>query len=127
MGSNCASNFCSNNVCKCPGHNFTFTVFSNSGGSVDPAEWPGGTAVQSTSTGCSVTLNLPSGDVTLAGTLGDAFEVAASNGFSLCTLNSCNLDSCPPAGFGSCTANRPSCSAALNGSGQASIVAACNQ
>jgi len=124
---NCASNACVGNVCKCPANNFLFTINSNSGGSADPAEWPGGTATQQTSTGCSVSLNLPSGNVEIVGLTGDAFSVAASQGFSQCTLNSCSVPTCPPAGVGGCTSNRPSCSAGLNGSGQASIIASCLQ
>lgn len=124
---NCASNACVGNVCKCPANNFIFNINSNSGGSVDPAEWPGGSDTQQTSNGCSVTVNFPTGNLELVGVSGDAFTVAASQGFSLCTLNSCSVPSCPPAGAGSCTSNRPSCSAALNGSGSASIVASCAQ
>jgi hypothetical protein len=42
----------------------------------------------------------------------------------------CTVLSCPPAGIGSCsagTSGRPSCSAALNGSGSARFVVGCSQ
>jgi hypothetical protein len=104
---------------------FTFIVDSNSGGSVDPAEWPGGSQQQTTSTGCSVTVTRPTGNID--NLVGDGFTIFSSNGFSNCSLNGCAVNSCPPAGVGSCSGNRPTCSAALNGTGQGQINASCNQ
>jgi hypothetical protein len=74
-----------------------------------------------------VSVSFPTGNVEVVGLTGDSFSIVGSQGFSGCSLNSCSVPSCPPAGVGSCTSNRPSCSAGLNGSGQASIVAACAQ
>ena len=122
----CQSNVCgANSTCTCGSQLFTFTVNSNSGGVFDSAEWPGGTATQSGPTGCNVTINRPSGNIDLVCTTGSAFSVQGFNGYSQCfgsggeDGDGCEPQSCPPAGVGSCCSGRPSCSAALNGSGSA--------
>ena len=121
----CASGVCSNAQCTCGNHLFTFTVNSNSGGVFDSAEWPGGTAAQSGPVGCNVTINRPNANIDLVCTLAAPFSVAGFSGYSQCIGaggedgDGCEPVSCPPAGVGSCCSGRPSCSAALNGSGQA--------
>jgi hypothetical protein len=130
----CLSGVCSAGFCKCAvGQvSHTFSINSNSGGSVDPAEWPGGTQVRNFTSECRVNIDNPSGNIDLVGNLGDNFDVLSSAGFSSCfgsggeDGNGCENGSCPPAGIGSCEANRPSCSAALNGSGNATFRVACN-
>lgn len=130
---NCASGFCSGGLCKCPNKLFTFDISSNDGGSFDSAEWPGGTASQNGPTGCSVTINRPSNNIDIVGNLGDHFSVNSKAGYSSCTGtggedgDGCAPLSCPPAGIGSCEAGRPSCSAALNGSGSARYTVQCLQ
>lgn len=131
-GSNCASGLCASGFCRCPAHAFTFSIDSNTGGTADPAEWPGGEATQSASTGCSATVRRPSGNLDIVGPVGpeplaDAFALLGFSGFSQCTLSGCSTTDCPPLGIGSCAANRPSCSAALNGGGAAQITASCTQ
>jgi hypothetical protein len=122
---------CTGTLCTCGANLFTFTINSNNGGVFDSAEWPGGTTAQSTVTGCSATINRPSGNIDLVGTLGNPFSVNSFAGFSTCFGNGgedgdgCNPVSCPPAGIGSCEATRPSCSAALNGSGSARYFVQC--
>jgi hypothetical protein len=130
--SDCQTNFCSGNRCKCPSVTFTFNISSNSGGVFDSAEWPGGTATQNGPTGCSATINRPSGNIDLVGTLGNPFSVNSFAGYSACfgtggeDGDGCQPVSCPPAGIGSCSSTRPSCSAALNGSGSARYFVQCN-
>ncbi len=128
----CASNVCGTTArCTCGDQLFTFTVNSNSGGVFDSAEWPGGTATQSASTGCAVTISRPTGNVDLACTLAAPFAVQSFSGFSQCfgaggeDGDGCQPVSCPPAGVGSCCSGRPSCSAALNGSAQARYFVQC--
>ncbi len=110
----------------------TFTVNSNSGGAFDSAEWPGGTDSHTFSAGCSVTINRPSGNIDLVGALGNSFSIAGLTGFSSCSGtggedgDGCNPSTCPPLGIGSCQSTRPSCSAALNGSGSATYTVQCN-
>ena len=129
----CCSGTCASGQCKCANNLYTFTVNSNNGGSVDPAEWPGGTAQQSAVSGCDVTINRPSGNIDLVGNLGDAFAVNTFSGYSSCFGTSgedgdgCQVNSCPPVGIGSCQSARPSCSAALNGSGQSQYSVQCLQ
>lgn len=131
--SDCLSNFCSSGHCRCPSQAFTFTISSNNGGSTDSAEWPGGTSTQNGPTGCSVTINQPSTNIDLVGNLGDHFGVNSQTGYSACVGtggedgDGCQPLTCPPAGIGSCESGRPSCSAALNGSGSARYFVQCNQ
>jgi len=132
--SDCLSGTCQGGVCRClAGANHTFSLNSNSGGSFDPAEWPGGTQVHGFSSECTVNIDNPSGNIDLVGNLGDDFAVLSQAGFSSCfgsggeDGDGCDVSSCPPAGFGSCESNRPSCSAALNGSGTSTFHVACNQ
>jgi hypothetical protein len=126
VAGDCASGVCgANGVCTCGSHLFTFTVNSSSGGPFDTAEWPGGTATQSASPGCSVTINRPDDSIDLVCTLAAPFSVNGFAGYSQCfgsggeDGDGCEPVSCPLAGIGSCCSGRPSCSAALNGSGQA--------
>jgi len=125
-GVDCQSAHCSaGGRCTCGNQLFTFTVNSNSGGVFDSAEWPGGQATQSGPAGCSVTINRPSGNIDQVCTLQPPFSVASRTGYSQCfgsggeDGDGCEPVSCPPAGVGSCCSGRPSCSAALNGSGSA--------
>jgi len=110
----------------------TFTVNSNSGGAFDSAEWPGGTQVHNFSPGCSVTIQNPNNNIDLVCTLASPFAVVGFTGFSACfgtggeDGDGCNPSSCPPLGIGSCCSTRPSCSAALNGSGSATYTVQCN-
>lgn len=128
----CATNFCPFSVCTCPLQSYTFTVFSSTGGAFDSAEWPGGTAVQSTVDGCSVTINRPDDNVDLTCSLADPFSINSFSGYSVCFANSgedgdgCLVVNCPPAGSGQCCNGRPSCSAALNGTAQAEYRVLCS-
>ena len=130
--SDCQSSVCGANArCTCGNRSFTFTVNSNSGGVFDSAEWPGGTSSQSSSTGCNVTVNRPGGNIDLVCSLSSRFSVQSFAGFSQCfgaggeDGDGCQPVSCPPAGIGSCCEGRPSCSAALNGSGSARYLVTC--
>jgi hypothetical protein len=132
--SDCLSGTCQGGICRClAGASHTFSLNSNSGGSFDPAEWPGGTQVQVFSSECTVNIDNPTDNIDLVGNLGDDFAVLSQTGFSSCfgsggeDGDGCDVSSCPPAGVGSCESNRPSCSAALNGSGTATFNVACNQ
>lgn len=133
VASDCATNLCVSGVCKCPNQSFTFTVNSNSGGVFDSAEWPGGTASQNGASGCSVTINRPDNNVDLVCTIAGAYSVNSFAGYSNCFGNGgedgdgCQVNSCPPAGVGSCCNARPSCSAALNGSAQSQYTVQCLQ
>jgi len=132
IASDCASNFCTSGQCKCPGQTFTFTMNSNGGGVFDSAEWPGGTASLNGAPGCSATINRPAGNIDLVCSLSNRFSVNSFVGFSSCAGtggedgDGCQPVSCPPAGIGSCCTGRPSCSAALNGSGSARYFVQCN-
>jgi hypothetical protein len=117
-------------VC-CGTVDFTFTVNSNSGGVFDSAEWPGGQQAQSSISGCNVTINNPNSNIDQVCTIAAPFSVAGFNGFQNCfgfggeDGDGCQPVSCPPAGIGSCCSTRPSCSAALNGSGSARYFVRC--
>ena len=116
----------------CAGHTFTVSMTSSAGGLFNDAQWPGGQVIQCVNPSCCVTLNRPSGDIVLVGTLGDAWTIVAFSGYSNCAFTSgCNTpnggtcngcsgvdapSACPPAGIPNCTSNRPSCSTGLNGS-----------
>jgi hypothetical protein len=130
----CSSGLCTPSGVCCGTRDFTFTINSNSGGVFDSAEWPASPATASQSNpvaACNVTVNLPSGNIDLVGTLGDNFCINGFNGFQNCfgsggeDGDGCQVLSCPPAGIGSCEAARPSCSAALNGSGSARYLVHC--
>jgi hypothetical protein len=130
--SDCQSSVCGANArCTCGNRSFTFTVNSNSGGLFDSAEWPGGTTSQSSSSGCSVTVTRPGGNIDLVCSLSSRWTVQSKTGFSQCfgaggeDGDGCQPVSCPPAGIGSCCEGRPSCSAALNGSGSARYLVTC--
>jgi len=132
-GGDCQTGSCNGGICKCPSHLFTFSITSNSGGVFDSAEWPGGNASQSIPGGCGVTIKRPGDNIDLVCSLGGGgFAVIGSSGFSSCfgtggeDGDGCQADSCPPAGVPSCCATRPSCSAALNGSGSARYFVQCN-
>jgi len=128
----CSGGSCSGHAGVCCGSQlFTFTVNSNSGGVFDSAEWPGGQQSQNGAPGCNVTINNPNNNIDLVCTLAGPFSVAGFNGFSNCfgtggeDGDGCQPVFCPPAGIGSCCSTRPSCSAALNGSGQARYFVQC--
>jgi hypothetical protein len=132
VGSDCQSGTCGlNALCTCGNHQFTFTVNSNSGGLFDSAEWPGGTATQTGPVGCSVTINRQNDNIDLVCTLASPFSVQSFAGYSNCfgaggeDGDGCQPNGCPPAGIGSCCSGRPSCSAALNGSGSAKYFVQC--
>src|SRR5262249_3881076 len=104
---------------------FTFTVNSSTGGAFSSAQWPGGTQTQQSQAGCSVTINNPNDNIDKVCALAIPFSVNSFSGFQNCVGSGgedgdgCEPVSCPPAGVGSCCSARPSCSAALNGSGSA--------
>jgi len=131
VNGDCVSTVCTGTICSCGPHNFTFTVNSNSGGLFDSAEWPGGTATQTPVPGCSLTINRPNDNIDLVCTLANPFSIQSFTGYSLCLATGgtdgfgCQPVSCPPAGVGSCCGGRPSCSAALNGSGSAQYLVNC--
>ncbi|MGE5181863.1 MAG: hypothetical protein ACM31C_07365 [Acidobacteriota bacterium] len=131
-GNDCSSSVCGlNATCTCGNRNFTFTINSDTGGAFDSAKWPGGTSSQSSSPGCSVTINRPDGNIDLVCSLSSHFSVQSKTGFSQCfgaggeDGDGCQPVSCPPLGIGSCCEGRPSCSAALNGSGSARYLVTC--
>ena len=128
----CSGGSCSAHAGVCCGSQlFTFTVNSNNGGVFDSAEWPGGTTSQNGPAGCSVTINRPNDNIDLVCTLAAPFSVNSFSGYSNCfgtggeDGDGCQPVFCPPAGIGSCCSTRPSCSAALNGSGQARYFVQC--
>ena len=131
-GGDCVSGVCTGNVCNCGTQTHTFSHTSNNGGVFDSAAWQGGTQQRVFSSECTVTIENPSGNIDLVGTLGDNFAVQSRTGFSSCfgsgaeDGDGCDVASCPPAGIGSCQATRPSCSAALNGSGRGTYRVQCN-
>jgi hypothetical protein len=131
VNTDCNSNVCHGARCKCGDRNFTFSISSNNGGVFDSAEWPGGTASQAAASGCNVTISRPNNNIDLACTLAAPFAVTGWNGYSNCfgaggeDGDGCQADSCPPAGIASCCSGRPSCSAALNGSGSARYFVQC--
>lgn len=132
-GGDCVTGTCSGGVCNCGSNKIhTFSHNSNSGGVFDSAEWQGGTQAHNFSTGCTVSIENPTGNIDLVGALGDNFGVTGSGNFVSCfgsgaeDGDGCDVTSCPPAGIGSCAATRPSCSAALNGSGTATYRVECD-
>lgn len=130
---------CQNGTCTpsgvcCGTKDFTFTITSSSGGAFTAAEWPGGTTSQNGAVaGCSATINRPSGRLDTVGGSGgsDSFSVNSFAGYTACVGtggedgDGCQPNGCPPAGIGSCQNARPSCSAALNGSGSAKYFVHC--
>jgi len=130
-GDSCSGGSCVGSGVCCGSQLFTFTVNSNSGGVFDSAEWPGGTASQNGPAGCSVTINRPNANIDLVCTLAAPFSVNSFAGYSNCfgtggeDGDGCQPNGCPPAGIGSCCSGRPSCSAALNGSGSAKYFVQC--
>jgi len=151
----CRSGVCQPEGVCCPEGHYTFSVNSNTGGTVDSAEWPGGvdtitaTPRSDVPAGwgdqtCSVTTCLPEGNIDLTGHLGGGlfgifscdgqdFEIPSNGikGWSSCygeggeDGDGCSVPSCPPAGIGYCEARRPACTAALNGSGRATFRVRC--
>jgi len=107
----------------CASHTFTFTMTSSTGGLFTNAVWPGGTVTMNGPEGatCSVTVQRPSGDIVLVGTLGDAWSVVSRVGYGTAVGTAFAPSSCPPLGIPSVTAGRPSCSTGLNGSATASF------
>lgn len=138
-------------LCQSPGICCTtgthrFSVTSSDGGSVDPAEWPGGRLTINVTpndsdlsdnavTTCRIQADAPLDNIDQVGiaadggwtgfpTYGDCcWEYIGQEGFAGCTPtggqdgDGCETPSCPPAGIGECQDGRPSCSAALNGRG----------
>ena len=124
--------------------NFDFVVNSSNGtpGSPpfvppNPAVWPGGQQTQGSGP-CHVTVQAPSGLITLVGDAGDHWTITNVTGFSSCafagtcmarngTCTNCTGVDVPvicPAnqqgmGIPSCTNNRPSCSVGFSGSASA--------
>jgi len=131
--SDCLSGKCTGGRCKCGKREFTFTVFSNEGGFGDSAEWPGGTQSQTSSPGCSVTVNNPNDNVDLICKLAVPFSINSYAGFSSCAGSGgedgdgCKPLECPPAGIGMCCSGRPSCSSALNGRATAEYRVTCSE
>jgi hypothetical protein len=107
----------------CASHTFTFTMTSSTGGLFTDAVWPGGTETMNGPEGatCSVTVQRPSGDIVLVGTLGDAWSVVSRVGYGTAVGTAFAPSSCPPFGIPNVTAGRPSCSTGLNGSATASF------
>ena len=133
VNNDCQPGFCTGGICSCGDQLYVFNISSNNGGATDPAEWPGGSASQNNGTGvCNVTIDRPSGNLDVVGNLGDDFSVLGFNGYANCfgsggeDGDGCVDGGCPPAGIGSCEGGRPSCSAALNGSGNAAYNVQCN-
>ncbi len=132
INGDCLTGSCNGGLCKCPAQLFTFTVNSNNGGVFDSAEWPGGTVAQSGPSVCNVTINRPNANIDQVCTIAAPFSVAGWTAYSNCfgtggeDGDGCQPVSCPPAGIGSCCAGRPSCSAALNGSGSSRYFVQCN-
>lgn len=133
INGDCQSGSCSGGQCRCPNQAYTFTVNSSAGGLFSSAAWPGGTASQTAVPGCSVTINRPNNNIDLTCTLAAPFSINSFGGYSSCfgtggeDGDGCQPVSCPPAGIGSCCSGRPSCSAALNGSGSAQYHVQCLQ
>ncbi len=132
-GGDCVSGSCPAGTCDCgTGKLHTFAHSSNGGGVFDSAEWGGGTQQFTYSPGCSVTIQNPNDNLDLVCTIAQPFAVVGSTGFASCfgtggsDGNGCTVTGCPPAGIGSCCSVRPSCSAALNGSGSATYQVQCN-
>lgn len=117
-GGDCDSGTCTGNACTCGNQNLSLTINSSSGGAFSSAAWPGGTEQLTTSIGCSVTITRPEGGIELAGS-SSVFAIASFEGFSACSPGTCEVLSCPFAGIGQCFGDRPNCSVATNGSGQA--------
>jgi hypothetical protein len=107
----------------CASHTFTFTMTSSTGTLFTDAVWPGGTETMNGPEGatCSVTVRRPSGDITLVGTLGDAWTIVSRTGYGTAVGTAFAPSSCPPLGIPNVTAGRPSCSVGLNGSATASF------
>jgi hypothetical protein len=125
---------------SCPLTTFDFSVNSSGGGPITDSSWDDGSMTQPSATApCRVTVQAPSGDITIP--VGDAWFVSDWRGFSSCVLTggcnanggtctSCNgvdaPSSCPPLGIPSCTDDRPSCSTGLNGNASASAHVTCS-
>jgi hypothetical protein len=73
-----------------------------------------------------VTVQRPSGDIVVVGSLGDGWSVVSKTGYVSAVGTAFKPDSCPPLGIASVTANRPSCSTGLNGSATAHFDVAVN-
>jgi hypothetical protein len=127
----CQGGVCTPTGVCCGTVDFTFTVNSNNGGAFDGADWPGGTASQTSSPGCGATINRPNNQIDLVCTLAAPFSINSFTGFQNCfghmgeDGDGCWVDSCPFAGIGSCCSTRPSCSVATNGSASARYFVRC--
>jgi len=112
---------CNKVAASCATHTYTFNMTSSAGACFSDARWPGGTASQQNEAGCNVTVNQPSGDIVLVGTLGDHWAVNSFSGYSSCFgtggVNgdgvqnpACHTDTSPGSNV---VAGRPSCSDGL--------------
>ena len=107
----------------CAAHTFTFTVNAQSSGTFS-SEWSGGSQTLTSTTGCSVTVQKPSGNIILVGTLGDHWTITGFTGFSgasgVVQLPTCSGAVASP----SVVADRPSCSTAGDSSSDNFVVTA---
>jgi hypothetical protein len=115
-------------VCSCAPEVFVFNMASSPAATFAAANWPGGseTKTQSGNSNCGVSVQRPSGDVSVVGALGDRWQVTSFTGFSSCvgeggedgdgvrTPDCTRLGTPPFASIGSVQAGRPSCSSALS-------------
>jgi hypothetical protein len=71
---------------ECANKTFIFNMTSSEGSSFTGAGWPGGSTsqVDPDNPACSVVVARPSGNVSLAGLLGDAWQITGFSGYSSC-------------------------------------------
>src|SRR5262245_27093738 len=121
-------------LCPPGTYNFNFSVTSSNGGVFTPAKWPGGIDMQGVAR-CTVTVQRPSGGITVVGSAGDQGTIINAAGRAIsaldgaCNGNSTNCKgvdppiSCPTNGMiipiRRCTDNRPSCSLGYTGTAAA--------
>lgn len=114
----------------CPTTQFVASMRSVSNGAFIPFYvWPGG-SVQLGTQSCNVTVARPSGNISLVGTLGDAWRVTGQTGFGACSITKVNQPVCgSTAALPSVVDGRPSCSSAavLGSSSTASVQVTCTQ
>jgi hypothetical protein len=64
---------------------------SSTGGPFSNAQWPGGQATLCSTPSCCVTVNRPSGDIVLVGTLGSQWTLFGFSGYVGCSfVGACN-------------------------------------
>ena len=78
---------CSGAAAACTTHVFTFSMMSSPGGETTGADWPGlsVTMTDPADSNCGVTVGEPSGNISLVGTLGDAWHVISNTGYTSCS------------------------------------------